>query len=211
MASYSLVIGNKNFSSWSMRPWLAMKATGYPFEEIQIALRRENSKAEILRYSPSGKVPVLLVDGVPVWDSLAISMTLAEHFPQARLWPQDATARAHCRSITAEMHSGFMALRTQHAMDMTKREVIPPSAEAQGDIDRITQLWADARKQFGQTGDFLFGHFTIADAMYAPVVSRFVTYGFTVGKDAQRYMDTIWNMPAFQEWYAGAVRESEGA
>jgi glutathione S-transferase len=208
MTDYTLVIGNKNLSSWSLRAWLMLKAAGVHFKEILIPLDQEASKKEILRYSPSGLVPALLRDGRPLcWDSLAIGEYLAETFPKAGLWPEEASARAHARSICAEMHSGFAALRSQCSMNMKKRETIAPSPEVTGDIRRIEQLWADARALAGN-GDFLYGHFTIADAMYAPVVSRFITYGIRVGSESGRYRDAIRALPAFAQWNAAAQKET---
>jgi glutathione S-transferase len=207
MINYTLVIGNKNYSSWSMRAWLMLKATGVDFKEILIPLRQENTRREIERHSPSGKVPVLLVDGFPIWDSLAIGEYLAQQLPQEKLWPADSLVQAHARSISAEMHSGFTALRTKRSMNMKKRETPAPDAEVTQEVARIEHIWAEARTM-ATPGDFLFGAFTIADAMYAPVVSRFVTYGIKVSKDSQRYMDAVWNMPAFGEWYKAALEET---
>jgi glutathione S-transferase len=202
----TLVIGNKNYSSWSMRAWLALKATGADFTEILIPLRQVNTKQDILRYSPSGLVPVLLADGRPIWDSLAIGEYLAQQFPAARLWPRDALLRAHARSASAEMHAGFTALRGKRPMNMKKRETLPDDADVTRDVARIEQIWDEARSLTGR-GDFLYGDFTLADVMYAPVVSRFVTYGIAVGKENKAYMDRIWNLPAFQEWYEAALKE----
>jgi len=208
MASYTLVIGNKNYSSWSLRAWLMLKATSADFKEILIRLHQENSKQEILRYSPSGSVPVLLIDDRPVWDTLAIGETLNELFPEAKLWPANALARAHARSISAEMHSGFQALRMKHAMDIRRRETVTPDADVQAIVDRIEQLWKDARDNFGRGKDnFLYGNFTIADAMYAPVVSRFATHGFNVSDASKDYMDVIQALPAFREWVEAALQE----
>lgn len=208
MTNYTLVIGNKNFSSWSMRPWLAMKATGAPFTEINVKLRTPKSKAEILKYSPSGQVPALIFDNCAVWDSLAICETLAEHFPAAHLWPSNAAARAHARSLCAEMHSGFAALRQKHPMDMTARTPKPLDDDVRDIVTRIEHLWREAHKHPGRgKGEYLYGTFSIADAFYAPVVSRFVTYDIPVAKDSRDYMGVIWNHPAFQQWYKAAEKE----
>lgn len=208
MTDYTLVIGNKNFSSWSMRPWLVMKAAGAPFTEINVKLRTPESKENILKYSPSGQVPVLKFGEVTVWDSLAICETLAEHFPAANLWPADSTARAHARSMCTEMHSGFAALRQKHPVDMTARTPKPVDDDVKDIVTRIEQLWREARSHNGRSkGNYLYGAFTIADAFYAPVVSRFVTYDIPVAKDTREYMDVIWNHPAFQEWYKAAESE----
>ncbi len=210
MTSYTIVIGNKNYSSWSMRAWLALKATGVSFKEVNIVLRQKDSKQNILQYSPSGSVPMLFIDNRPVWDSLAIAETLAEQFPDAKLWPTETAARMHARSASAEMHSSFQALRSKHPMEMSKREIMRPDADVHLDINRIEQIWREARGQFGISagGPFLYGNFTIADAMYAPVVSRFITYGFTLSDTSKHYMDAIVNLPIFQEWYQAALKET---
>jgi glutathione S-transferase len=211
MPAYTLVIGNKNYSSWSMRPWLALKATGKAFKEVVIVLDQKNSKQEILKYSPSGSVPVLLIDNTPIWDSLSICEALAELHPEANLWPTDREAKAHARSICAEMHSSFLDLRKQCPMDMKKRAPVTPSPEVKAQLTRIEQIWENARAKYGKGGNFLFGHFTIADAFYAPVVSRFITYGFPASKENQKYMDTISSMPHFKEWYNAALEEKMAA
>ena len=217
MSSLTLVIGSKDFSSWSLRPWLALKQTGQPFAEIVVPLRRPDTRARILEHSPSGKVPLLKHGERTVWDSLAICEYLAELFPEARLWPEDVHARAVARSVSAELHSGFAALRTHMSMDLKTRhpgEGRTPESEA--DIARIAALWNDARARFGQGGPFLFGQggpflfgrFSIADAMYAPVVTRFDTYGVELDPVARAYCDTVLNMPAMKEWIAAAQAES---
>lgn len=205
MTSLTLIIGDKYFSSWSLRPWLALKATGVPFEEISISLRQADTTPNILKHSPAGKVPILKHDGLTVWDSLAICEYIAETFPEAQLLPADRSARAVARSINAEMHSSFVPLRTHLSMNMRERITLPEiPADAQANIDRITALWRSIHQQYGTQGPFLFGHFTIADCMYAPVVSRFITYGVKVDADTQAYMDAIWEYPAMQEWYRAA-------
>ena len=208
MAEFTIYIGNKNYSSWSLRGWLALKQAGAPFTEVLIPLREPTTRTEILRYSPSGRLPALLHGGFTVWDSLAIGEYLAEIFPGKQLWPEEPEARALARAVSAEMHSGFSALRSHLPMNMRSsfpnRGVTP---EAQVDINRITALWRDCRKRFGEGGVFLFGHFTVADAMYAPVVSRFRTYKIELDEEAQRYADAIWALPALQEWLAAARNE----
>ncbi len=209
MSDLTLIVGSKNFSSWSLRPWLALKMTGQPFREVVIQLRRPETKAEILRYSPSGKVPALIDGGVTVWDSLAICEYLAERFPEAKLWPKDVQARAVARAVCAEMHSGFAALRQNLPMDIQADRrgfEIPPDAQA--DIDRIQALWAQCREQFGAGGPFLFGGPSIADAMYAPVVTRFTTYGVAMTPSAKAYASAIWALDAMQEWKKGAASET---
>jgi glutathione S-transferase len=207
MAEYTIYIGNKNYSSWSFRAWLMIKRLGIPFEEVLIPLYEPQSRTEILRHSPSGKVPALEHGPITVWDSLAIGEYLAELVPAARLWPQSPEARAAARAISHEMHSGFLPLRRHFPMNMRSvfdRAIIP---EIQGDIDRITALWRDCRQRFGQGGDFLFGDFTIADAMYAPVVSRFRTFKLPLDAESEAYAAAITAWPAYQEWLAAARKE----
>ncbi|AEG70562.1 glutathione S-transferase family protein [Ralstonia solanacearum] len=205
-----LVIGNKNYSSWSLRPWLLARQAGIPFEEIRLHLGSEGFAAEIRRYSPAGRVPVLVDGDITVWDSLAICETLAERFPRARLWPEDPKARAHARSICAEMHAGFANLRSQMPMNVTA--MLPGlgwNVAVQRDVDRIAQIWTELRQKHAAEGPFLFGHFTVADAFYAPVVSRFATYGVRLPESAKTYADHILNLPAMQEWIEGARGERD--
>ncbi|HEY0439299.1 MAG TPA: glutathione S-transferase family protein [Xanthobacteraceae bacterium] len=204
----TLVIGNKNYSSWSMRPWLAMKVAGIRFEERVVPLFEEGYKARILAASPAGKVPALIDGDVQVWESLAIIEHLAERFPEAGLWPADAAARAQARAISAEMHAGFQALRNECPMNMSRpvirREL---SEEARANVARIDAIWSGARARFGAGGPFLFGRFSGADAMYAPVVSRFLTYAVEVSPAARAYMDAVTALPAFAEWKAAGIAE----
>jgi glutathione S-transferase len=208
MADFTIYIANKNYSSWSLRGWLMLKHTGAAFTEEVIPLDEATTRANILRHSPSGKVPALKHGDLVVWDSLAIGEYLAELFPEARLWPEAAKARAVARAVSHEMHAGFMALRSHLPMNLRSsfpnRGVTP---ETQADINRITAAWRDCRKRFGQGGEFLFGHFTIADAMYAPVISRLRTYKIALEDEAQHYADLIWAMPALQEWATAARNE----
>jgi glutathione S-transferase len=203
------VIGDKAWSSWSLRPWLAAKVAGVPFREVLIRLRQPDTAEQIARHSPSARVPVLRRGSLTIWDSLSICEHLAEIVPQARLWPEDAHARAVARSVSAEMHSGFHALRKEFPMDFHSRiEGHIPSDQAQTDISRITAIWRESRHDFGANGPFLFGAFTIADAMYAPVVTRFRTYGIDLaqfGDDgtAAGYAETLLAMPEMQEWGEG--------
>ena len=203
-----LIIGNKNYSSWSLRPWIAMKVAGIAFDEQVISLDAQDFKARVTKVSGTGKVPALVDGGVHVWESLAILEYLAETFPQARLWPADPQARAHARAIAAEMHAGFMPLRRELPMNMWRpvkpRELTP---EAAANVARIDAMWTDCRNRFGAGGPFLFGAFGAADAMYAPVVSRFHTYGVAVGPVARAYMDAVMALPAWAEWRAAALRE----
>jgi glutathione S-transferase len=216
--AYELVIGNKNTSSWSLRPWLAMRRIGVPFREINIDLRAHDAKEQILRYSPSGKVPALLVDfpSKPkhvIWDSLAILEFLAEVHPEASLWPRAAEARAMARSLAAEMHSGFQALREHCPMDFVGRAPMAGLPEPVAvDVRRVIALWQGCRGQLGTSGPFLFGGFSVADAMYAPVASRFRTYlpdlsPFGDDGTAQAYVETLFSMPEMAAWDQGARLE----
>jgi glutathione S-transferase len=211
--TYRLVIGNKNTSSWSLRPWLAMKLTGIAFEEVNIDLRAGDAKAQILRHSPSGRVPALLVDHGVIWDSLAILEFLNEAHAEARLWPAAPEARAHARCVAAEMHSSFQALREHCPMDLITRapKASLPETVA-SDVRRIVALWRTCRRSFGRSGPFLFGAFCAADAMYAPVASRFRSYlpnlaGFGDDGTAQAYVDAIFGLPEMAEWETAARRE----
>jgi len=198
---YTLVIGTKTWSSWSLRPWLLMRQAEIPFEEIVIPLRQPDTAAQIARHSPSGKVPVLKrTDGDAIWDSLAIAEYLAEHHPDKALWPSEPRARAEARAISAEMHAGFAALRSELPMDCLARLSVQPTEAALRDIARIRSIWSGARAAYEARGPFLFGAFSIADAMYAPVVSRFVTYGVALAPAEQRYAETIWALPAIVRW-----------
>jgi glutathione S-transferase len=203
-----LIIGNKNYSSWSFRPWIAMTVAGIPFEETVISLDDPEFKPRLLAVSPAGKVPVLIDGDVHVWESLAILEYLAERFPQARLWPADAKARAHSRAISSEMHAGFLPLRRACPMNfwrpVTMREY---SAEVQANVVRIDAIWSDCRDCFGPDGPFLFGGFTAADAMYAPVVSRLHTYGLPVSSASRAYMDAVMALPAWRAWREAALAE----
>jgi glutathione S-transferase len=208
VASLTLVIGNKNYSSWSLRPWLAMRQAGIAFDEVVIPLYQVGSTAALLEHSPAGRVPVLEHGRRTVWDSLAIMEYLAETFPAAALWPEDPTARALARSISAEMHAGFAALR--QGMPMSLREHLPGrerSDAVTADIARVTAIWRDCRVRFGDCGPFLFGAFSIADAMYAPVATRFRTYAVELDPTCQTYADAVLALPAFLEWQAAAQQE----
>ncbi|MGE5476119.1 MAG: glutathione S-transferase family protein [Bacteroidales bacterium] len=204
-APMTLVIGTKRYSSWSLRPWLAARMAGVEFDEVLVTLRQPDTKAEILKHSPSGKVPCLLTGTQAIWDSLAICEYLAELHPT--LWPEGREARAVARSVSAEMHAGFPNLRNTCSMDMcavTPLAEVP--AEVQAEIDRICALWNDCRARFGAKagGPFLFGRFSVADAMYAPVVSRFTTFAIALDPVAQAYCDAIWSLPPMQEWKQAA-------
>lgn len=212
MAACKLVIGNKNYSSWSLRGWLALREAGIAFEEIRVPLRLQDTPQAIRRHSPSGKVPALLdAQGrLLAWESLAIGEWAAEQAPEQQLWPSDPAARAFARAAAAEMHAGFPNLRNQLPMDI--RLSLPGHrylAEAQTDIDRIVALWAECRGRFGSGGPFLCGRFGIVDAMYAPVASRFRTYGVRLPPEAASYVQAIHERPSMREWCAAAKAETE--
>lgn len=205
-----LVIGNKNYSSWSMRPWLALRANDIPFEEVLVSLYSgEADKQRILDFSRSGKVPILVDGNVTVWDSLAIIEHIAERFPEKRLWPEHPAHRARARSVSAEMHSGFAALRNECGMNLHRPvRAIELSADARANIARVEEIWRECRERHGQSGPFLFGAFGAADAMFAPVVHRFRTYAVAVTEETQRYMDAMISLPAFAEWTRAALAET---
>ena len=205
-----LVIGNKNYSSWSMRPWLALRANDIAFDEIFVPLYTgEADKRRILDFTHSGKVPALIDGDVTIWDSLSIIEYVAERFPEARLWPQDRGSRAHARSISAEMHSGFMALRNECGMNLHRPiRAVALSADARANVARIQQIWIECGERYGKRGPFLFGKFGAADAMFAPVVHRLRTYAIAVEPAAQAYMETMMALPAFQEWTRAGLAET---
>jgi glutathione S-transferase len=209
MARLTLVIGNKVFSSWSLRPWFAMTRVGLPFEEIVIPLDKPDTKRQIAEHSKSGRVPVLYHGKLKIWDSLAILEYLAESFPEKKLWPSGQTARAMARSVSNEMHSGFSALRNECAMNL-RRSRVPTqlSDAAKADISRVETIWRDCRQKHGKSGKYLFGRFSIADAMFAPVVTRFDSYAIPVEKDTRNYMDAILTTEAFQSWKEAALKET---
>jgi glutathione S-transferase len=205
-----LVIGNKNYSSWSMRPWLALRANNIPFEEIFVPLYTDKAdKDRLLGFNPAGKVPALIDGDVTVWDSLSVIEYLAEKFPQAALWPEDHAARAHARSISAEMHSGFMALRNECGMNLHRPiRAVAMSDDANANVARIQAIWAECHQRYGKTGPFLFGAFSGADAMFAPVVHRFRSYAIEVEGDARHYVEAMNALPAFQQWTREALAET---
>jgi glutathione S-transferase len=214
---YTLVVGTKNWSSWSLRPYLALRATGAPFEKVLIQLRRTDSpstKELIRKHSPAGRVPVLKIEEngttTTVWDSLAICETLAERHPEAKLWPADPSARALARSYSAEMHSGFPDLREQLSMDFARKVPTPNLRDATKDqIARVLESWETALAKFGSSDGFLFGGFSVADCMYGPVVSRFVTYGIEMPVAARRYTERMMALPAMKDWGIAAQAEVE--
>ncbi|CCJ05916.1 glutathione S-transferase family protein [Methylocystis sp. SC2] len=201
-----LVIGNKRYSSWSMRPWILMKEFRLPFEEVVIPLYREESKSALLAHSPAGKVPILRDGDTNVWDSLAIVEYLADLYPNLLIWPQDRETRAHARALACEMHSGFAALRSECPMNFGRSPRPASLTEAaRADADRIGAAWRDALARYG--GPFLFGRFGAADAMFAPVVQRFESYMVSVSDEAQHYMRTIKSLASWKEWSLSARRE----
>lgn len=203
-----LIIGNKNYSSWSFRPWIAMKAAGIAFEEEVIPLETPEFRTRLDAVSGTGKVPTLIDGEIRVWESLAILEYLADKFPDKKLWPSDPAARAYARAISSEMHAGFVPLRQNCPMNMwrpvLKRDL---GDDVKKNIARIDSMWSDCRKRYGQGGAFLFGSFGAADAMYAPVVSRFHTYGIDVSPPSRAYMDAVMALPAWKEWATAAVKE----
>lgn len=213
----TLVIGNKNYSSWSLRPWIAMRHAGLAFEEVLLPLYTDAFRETVARYSPVGKVPVLIDDGAVIFESIAILEHLAEKFPKAGLWPEEPKARAHARSIATEMHGGFAPLRVHCPMNLrrpVKKRALTPEVEA--NVARIDALWSDARARFGKGGGmgagnggpFLFGPFGAADAMYAPVVARLHHYDIGVSPASRAYMDAVMALPAYREWRDAGVKES---
>jgi glutathione S-transferase len=204
----TLVIANKCYSSWSLRPWILLRQLGISFDEVLIPLGQPDTAAQIREHSPAGRVPILKDGGITVWDSLAIMEYAAERWPEAQVWPEGREARALARSISAEMHSGFQALRNGCPMNLGKRFGPKDRGEAVSrDIGRIDAIWQDARARFGEGGPFLFGAFSAADAMYAPVVTRFETYSAKISDVSRAYMDAVLGLPAFGEWRAAALQE----
>ena len=209
-----LVIGNKNYSSWSLRAWLVLREAGIPFEEVMIRFGSGFGNGEfterVRRYSPAGRVPVLVDDDLVVWDSLAIAEYLADKFPEKKLWPDARAARAWARSICAEMHAGFSHLRNR--MPMNCEATLPLGALENvvlRDVERVTEIWRDVRTSHGAEGPFLFGRFSIADAYFAPVVWRFVTYATPLPAPAQAYVETMTSLASMKEWLASARAENE--
>lgn len=212
---YTLYIGNKNYSSWSLRPWILMKHFGLPFTEKLVSVAGRGAGDMHRAYSANGLVPCLHVNDFQVWDTLAIAEYLAETHPQLHLWPQDALARARARSICAEMHSGFGAVRSAYGMNIKMRlKGAPPDEAIAADIQRICTIWEEARSQFAaiapgsEQGPYLFGAFSIADAMFAPVIWRFFSYNVSLPPVAQAYVNTMLAHPAMKEWEAAALQET---
>ena len=205
----TLVIGSKNYSSWSLRPWLLLRYFDIPFDEIKLPLDTPEFYRRIRNYSPSGRVPALIHGDVHVWDSLAIAEYVNETLLGGRGWPADPVARAAARSISAEMHSGFSALRSEMPMNCRKRvRDVALSDAATQDVARVQSIWRESRGRFGRGGAFLFGDFSIADAMYAPVIFRFVSYGVTLDETSRAYVDSMLALPALHDWLADAATEA---
>jgi len=206
----TLIIGNKNYSSWSLRPWVFLKVHGIAFNEVRIPLYRKDSKSKILSYSPAGKVPVLLDGDIKVWDSLAILEYFAERFPETQGWPEDAADRALARSLAAEMHTGFSALRSHCGMNCRRTPATKPLPDAvYADIERIGQIWQECRSLHSNKGPWLFGRFTIVDAMFAPVALRFYSYQLATNPEAQAYINTVLEHPAIKAWIDAGKLETE--
>ncbi len=204
-----LIIGNKNYSSWSLRPWLAMTAAGIPFEEELVLLDTPEFVERVRPYSPTLRVPILLDGEAVVWESIAIIEHIAERFPEAGIWPAEPVARARARAQATEMHGGFSGIRGAFPMNLWRPPAPHPVPEkAQRDLDAITAGWRTARERFGAGGDFLFGAFCAADAMYAPIATRIRTYGLPVDPVSAAYVEAIHAHPAFRAWYDAAIEET---
>ena len=209
MSALTIIIGNKNYSSWSLRGWLAARHTGLEFDEVKIDLYTPGSKAELLKHSPTGLVPALKDGDTFVWDSYAIIDYCARLTPEKFWWPTDSAAYAFARSISAEMHSGFFALRNHAPMNLRASfNGLALSDAVEADVRRIEALWTEGRDRFGADGDFLFGEFSAADMMYAPVVHRFNSYGISVNETCRTYIQAVLNHPLMQEWAEGAAAET---
>lgn len=207
----TLIIGNKNYSSWSMRPWVALTAFGIPFQEVRVLLDQPDTASRIAEYSAAGRVPVLIAGEMTIWDSLAICEYLAEQFPEKHLWPQDVAARAMARSVSAEMHSGFPGLRSAMSMNIRlNRPGRGRTPEAQGDIGRVSEIWEECLSRFGHH-QFLFGDFSVADAFFAPVVMRFRSYAVSLAPALQAYCERVEAHPAVARWVVEALAETENA
>ena len=210
MSALALLIGNKNYSSWSLRPWVALRQSGLQFDEERVAMNTPEFAARVRAWSPAGRVPVLRHGALMVWDSLAICEYVAETFPERRLWPSDAASARHARAISAEMHSGFPPLRSQMPMNVRAQgRKVPATPELAADIARVCTIWRGCRERARARGPFLFGDFTIADAMFAPVAFRFATYGVALEPLERDYADSLRATPALREWAEASARETE--
>jgi len=210
MSVLTLAIGNKNYSSWSLRPWLLLAHSGLEFEEVRVPLRTPDFAERVRPFSPAGKVPALRHGALAIWDSLAICEYVAEAFPGIGAWPRAAEERALARSVSAEMHSGFGALRAQMPMNArAKGRRVPATPELEADVARVCAIWRDCRARGAERGPFLFGDFTIADAMFAPVAFRFATYGVPLGPVESAYAESLRRLPAMAQWAEAAAAERE--
>ncbi len=208
MTSLNLVIGNKNYSTWSLRPWILMKVKNISFAETLIRLDQSDSSKKIREKSPSGMVPALIDEGHTVWESLAIVEYLAEKFPDAGIWPENTIARSHARSISCEMHAGFSQIRSRCPMNLRRKFSARDRGEAlMNEVRRIEEVLRQARNLYGQNGEFLYGGFCAADAMFTPMLTRFETYSIPVEQDTQDYMAAVFNTPAFIEWKTAGLKE----
>lgn len=208
MTRYRLILGNKNYSSWSLRPWIAMRVKGLEFDEEVIPLFEDDHKKKVESHSSAGRVPIFYDGTQVIWDSMAILEYLAERHPDLGFWPEDVNARAHGRAICAEMHAGFAAMREECPMNLRREPAaVELTGSARGDIDRILSIWSDTRARFADGGPFLFGQFCNADAIFAPVVSRLHSYAVAVDAEPHAYMEAVMELPAFQEWKQAALGE----
>ncbi len=209
MAKLNLVIANKNYSSWSLRPWMALTMAGLPFDESMILLDTPTTKKEIAEHSGAGRLPVLHHGKTTIWETLAILEYLAETFPEKNLWPKSKAARAVARAVSNEMHAGFTGLRNACPMNLRRpQKPVVLNESTKAEIARIEEIWRECRKTYGKGGKFLFGKFCNADAMFAPVVTRFETFAIPVAKDTRSYMDAVIATKAFQTWKAAALKET---
>jgi glutathione S-transferase len=211
MAKPELIIGNKNYSSWSLRPWFAFTMAGVPFTEVFVRIMVPETPKALAKYKATGKVPLLKHNDLVIWDTLAIIEYAAETWPTKTIWPKNKKARARARSVSAEMHSSFGALRNACPMNLRREKKLPPSGISPAvakDVARIETIWAECRREFGKGGPFLFGKFSAADAMFAPVATRLDTFAIPVAKASRAYMDAIFATPAFKQWEAGAAKET---
>jgi glutathione S-transferase len=210
VSALALLIGNKNYSSWSLRPWFALRQSGLAFDEERVAMNTPEFAERVRAWSPAGRVPVLRHGSLVIWDSLAICEYLADAFPETHLWPGDSGERAHARAISSEMHSGFQALRSQMPMNVRARNrKVPGTPELAADVARIGEIWRGCRERARARGPFLFGAFSIADAMFGPVAFRFATYGVPLGPAEGEYAETLRSTPALRAWAEDAARETE--
>lgn len=204
-----LIIGNKNYSSWSLRGWLALKAFDVPFEEVKLSLFSDTFHSELAQYSPAGKVPVLVDGDLSVWDSLSICEYVNENYLNGKGWPADTKKRAVARSVVADMHSGLFGIRNEMPMNCRARRHVELSAQAEKEVAGLEELWSKLRSEHAHAGDYLFGEFSLADVFFAPVIFRFVTYGITLSGRAKEYHQIMLAHPAMQSWLEEALAETD--